>query len=96
MASILDFDLRGVKRMLEPETGFIGQECLHRRGIWLQLLKDIQERAPVSSLDRLVLLLSFGSVWSDVNTHSRLNWICSSCCNSVAFHFCLFESPGSS
>lgn len=43
MASILDFDGREVNRMSEPETGFIGQECLHRRGIWLQLLKDIQE-----------------------------------------------------
>lgn len=43
MSSILDFDTCEVKRMSEPETGFIGQECLHRRGILLQLLKDIQE-----------------------------------------------------
>lgn len=102
MASILDFDAREVKRMSEPETGFIGQDCLHRRGIWLQLLKDIQETSTCfqSGQAGSAPVLWFRLVRCEHPLTSELDllFVLQQCCASFLFPLilCNTESPGSS
>lgn len=102
MASILDFDTCEIKRMSEPETGFIGQECLHRRGIWLQLLKDIQETSTCfqSGQAGSAPVLWFCLVRCEHPFTSVLDllFVLQQCCISLlsALSLCNTESPGSS
>lgn len=95
MASILDFDVREVKRISEPETGFIGQECLHRRGIWLQLLKDIQE---TSTCFQSVLWFCLVRCEHPLTSELDLLFVLQQCCVSLLspLSLCNTKLPGSS